>query len=115
MQEKSCGAIIYRQSKGETQYLLVQQRSYNWGFPKGHVEGKETEDNGLYYNGYCGLRFGTHHMFFIDLEALLFDSALFATKTTTQNKKDFEEKSTDIYIDSSAMFSEISLSFGLKI
>lgn len=44
MREKSCGAIIYRVNKGEIEYLLVQQKSYNWGFPKGHVEKKETEE-----------------------------------------------------------------------
>ncbi|MBE7045331.1 MAG: NUDIX domain-containing protein [Ruminococcaceae bacterium] len=44
--EKSCGAIIYRKQE-ETEYLLVLNKKPNqpghWGFPKGHVEAGETE------------------------------------------------------------------------
>lgn len=40
--EKSCGAVIVK--NGETpKFLLVQQNDGHWGFPKGHVEGSETE------------------------------------------------------------------------
>lgn len=38
-QEKSCGAIIIHNN----QVLLIQQNQGFWGFPKGHVEGEETE------------------------------------------------------------------------
>ena len=45
--EKSCGAVIFREEKGERQYLLILNRkgiaAGHWGFPKGHVEGAETE------------------------------------------------------------------------
>ncbi len=37
--EKSCGGIIF---DGDN-VLLVQQLEGHWGFPKGHVEGNETE------------------------------------------------------------------------
>lgn len=37
--EKSCGCIIIR----DNEVLLVQQNKGHWGFPKGHVEGEETE------------------------------------------------------------------------
>jgi len=43
MAEKSCGAIIFRYIKGEVEFLLVKQKSMNWGFAKGHVEKGETE------------------------------------------------------------------------
>lgn len=42
--EKSCGAVVFtRKDDGEIRYVLVQQRSGRYCFPKGHVEGSETE------------------------------------------------------------------------
>ena len=37
--EKSCGAVIFDGDK----ILVIQQLAGHWGFPKGHVEGEETE------------------------------------------------------------------------
>lgn len=45
--EKSCGAVVFRGSKTQPEYLLILNRKGavegHWGFPKGHVEGEETE------------------------------------------------------------------------
>lgn len=42
--EKSCGAIVYRKYHGNTEILLIRHvNSGHWSFPKGHVEGNETE------------------------------------------------------------------------
>ena len=42
--EKSCGAIVYRKYHGNTEILLIKHvNSGHWSFPKGHVEGNETE------------------------------------------------------------------------
>ena len=41
--EKSCGAVVYTAAEGEILYLIVRSRSGSYGFPKGHVEGDETE------------------------------------------------------------------------
>ncbi len=41
--EKSCGAIVYRREGGKLLYLILQQKSHHWSFPKGHVERGETE------------------------------------------------------------------------
>ena len=42
--EKSCGAIVYRKSHGNTEILLIKHvNSGHWSFPKGHVEADETE------------------------------------------------------------------------
>ncbi|MCD8218896.1 MAG: NUDIX domain-containing protein [Ruminococcus sp.] len=42
--EKSCGAIIYRKSHGNTEILLIKHvNSWYWSFPKGHMEVGETE------------------------------------------------------------------------
>ncbi len=44
-QEKSCGAVIYRKHKGETEILLIRHKNGgHWAFPKGHVEKQETEE-----------------------------------------------------------------------
>ncbi len=41
--EKSCGAVVYFMKDGEPLYLLIKNRSQNMGFPKGHVERGENE------------------------------------------------------------------------
>ena len=42
--EKSCGAVVFtRNEAGTIRYVLVQQRSGRYCFPKGHAEGSETE------------------------------------------------------------------------
>ena len=43
--EKSCGAIVYRKFHGNIELLLIKnQNGGHWSFPKGHVEGAETEE-----------------------------------------------------------------------
>jgi 8-oxo-dGTP pyrophosphatase MutT (NUDIX family) len=41
--EKSCGFVVYRESEGVREYLLVSALNGKYGFPKGHVEAGETE------------------------------------------------------------------------
>lgn len=44
--ESSCGAVVYRDIKGEIRYLLIKnKRSAHWGFPKGHIEQGETKED----------------------------------------------------------------------
>ena len=40
IEEKACGCIIIENNK----VLLIKQTSNQWGFPKGHVEHDETEE-----------------------------------------------------------------------
>lgn len=42
--EKSCGAVVYTKINDTINYVLVQQLEGFWGFPKGHIEGNETEE-----------------------------------------------------------------------
>lgn len=43
--EKSCGAIIFEVRDGQRYYLLVKNKNGRfWGFPKGHIEVGETEE-----------------------------------------------------------------------
>jgi 8-oxo-dGTP pyrophosphatase MutT (NUDIX family) len=42
--EKSVGCVIYRKDKEKNLFLLVQYRSWQWDFPKGHMEEGENEE-----------------------------------------------------------------------
>lgn len=43
--EKSCGVIVYRNLLKEIEFLAVKSKENgNWGFPKGHMEKGETEE-----------------------------------------------------------------------
>ena len=42
--EKSCGAVIFTRMNNEIQYLLIRNLTGIYGFPKGHVEQGETEE-----------------------------------------------------------------------
>ncbi|WP_203637511.1 bis(5'-nucleosyl)-tetraphosphatase [Levilactobacillus wangkuiensis] len=42
--ENASGAVVYRLVDNQIQYLLLKSATSNfWGFPKGHVEGDETD------------------------------------------------------------------------
>ena len=41
--EKSCGAILYRYLGVDLYILMIQMNIGHWSFPKGHMEGNETE------------------------------------------------------------------------
>ena len=42
--EKSCGALVVRRGKNETEILLIKHNGGHWAFPKGHVEAGESEE-----------------------------------------------------------------------
>lgn len=42
--EKSCGAVVFTQSNNKILYLLVSNLAGIYGFPKGHMEPGETEE-----------------------------------------------------------------------
>jgi len=42
--EKSCGAIVFTKSFEEYKFLIIQHLAGHYGFPKGHVEAGETEE-----------------------------------------------------------------------
>ena len=45
IKEKSCGAVVYKvNEKGKICFLLIKQKTGHFGFPKGHVEPGETEE-----------------------------------------------------------------------
>ena len=42
--EKSCGAVVFTRMNNEIKYLLIRNLAGIYGFPKGHVEQGETEE-----------------------------------------------------------------------
>ena len=42
--EKSCGAVVFTSAGNEIQYVIVQSLGGYYGFPKGHCEAGETEE-----------------------------------------------------------------------
>ena len=46
MLEKSCGAIVYKKIDSNFEFLAIKSNSPDghWGFPKGHAEEEETEE-----------------------------------------------------------------------
>ncbi len=58
--EKSCGAVVYTTSNKGIQYLLLKSIGLDsyWGFPKGHMEYSETEEETALREVFeeCGLK-----------------------------------------------------------
>ncbi len=42
--EKSCGIIVFQEDKKGKKVLMVKHLAGHWGFPKGHMENQETEE-----------------------------------------------------------------------
>ena len=42
--EKSCGAVVYKKEHDNLYYLIIKQSKGHIAFPKGHVEGNETNE-----------------------------------------------------------------------
>ncbi len=45
--EKSVGAVVFRKQENKILYLLLCYRSWQWDFPKGHIEQGESEEQTL--------------------------------------------------------------------
>ena len=42
--ERSCGAIVFTRRDGQPLFVVVQEMAGAYSFPKGHMEGDETEE-----------------------------------------------------------------------
>ena len=47
VKEKSVGCALFRKKDSGKQFLLLHYKAGHWGFPKGHVEQGETEEQTL--------------------------------------------------------------------
>ena len=45
IREKSCGAVVFTKTGNDIKYLLVQSTEGIYGFPKGHMESGESEED----------------------------------------------------------------------
>ena len=45
--EKSVGCIIFRKQAADLQFLLLHYNAGHWGFPKGHIEAGESDEQTL--------------------------------------------------------------------
>ena len=43
--EKSCGAVVTARINGQLLFIIVQEMAGAYSFPKGHMEGDETEED----------------------------------------------------------------------
>lgn len=98
--ERSCGAVVFRDSADGRRFLLIKnKRSTHWGFPKGHVEAGETdeqtavrevlEETGLHIrllDGFCEKSTYTIQGR-IDKTVLIFLAATTDTKTVIQESE----------------------------
>ena len=41
--EYSCGAVVFTRRNGQLLFVIVEEQSGSYSFPKGHMEGDETE------------------------------------------------------------------------
>lgn len=103
-QEKSCGAVIYREKEGKLKILLIRHKNGgHWAFPKGHVEKKETEEEtalreikeetGLKVKLDTGFR---HVVTYSPKPDVMKDVVYFAAKADTKHVKAQEEEVTDV-------------------
>ena len=42
--ERSCGAVVFTRINGEVRYLIIKSLTGIYGFPKGHMENGESEE-----------------------------------------------------------------------
>ena len=47
VKEKSVGCALFRKKNSGKEFLLLHYKAGHWGFPKGHVEQDETEEQTL--------------------------------------------------------------------
>ena len=82
----------------------------------GTPDATESEESGLYYYGSLGFRFDVAANLFIELEAPLFESALFGTKTTKTGGAKTEETKTELFVSTSEnVLGNLTIAVGMEI
>ena len=72
--EHSAGAIVFREENGKIFYLILHYEEGHWGYPKGHIENRETieetagreirEETGITNLGFLdGFKEQTHYFY----------------------------------------------------
>jgi hypothetical protein len=110
-------------SEAATPYLqsIAQYKNQKDATMNGAAGYTESETSGLFYGADLGVRFGLDMDFFVDFEAQLFESALFATEesvsydTATDTKTETETTSIALHGSSTGAFSSLVIALGMKI
>ena len=92
--ERSCGAIVYTKENGNIKYVIIRSKEGIYGFPKGHIEGKESEaetalrevleETGLIVQLLDGFRTEDSHTFITNKETRLKHIVYFLGEYTNQ-------------------------------
>ncbi|MDA9951271.1 hypothetical protein N9D31_01725 [Oligoflexaceae bacterium] len=75
----------------------------------------ETETSGLYYYGAVGFRFDVAANTFFEIEAELFQSALFGTTTTKNGDSKSETTTTDLFVNTTGALDKMTIAVGMEI
>ena len=105
IKEFSAGAVVFRVVENEPQYLILCSNQNIWGFPKGHVEKGETEEQtalreifeetGLKGNFISGFNERTSYLFTLNEKIINKNVVFFLFEAEDKNVKlaDLEHKS----------------------
>jgi len=103
--------------------MMGEYRADKNGDFNGAASYYETEISGLYYSAAVGIRMGLSGEFFVDFEADLFESALFATESRTdvtlngdgdEVKTETETSKTELQGDTVAALTDMRISLGMR-
>lgn len=105
--EKSCGAVVFTRGNG-IKYVIIQSKEGFFGFPKGHVEGDETEqdtalreiweETGLIVDLVDGFRTEDSHVFVKNGEKRMKHIVYFLAEFSSQIPTVQEEELADIHL-----------------
>lgn len=106
--EKSCGAVVFTNVDGKRKYALICSTEGFYGFPKGHMEPKETEEEtalreikeetNLEVKLLEGFRTTTQHTFVKNGEEKLKKITYFIGQYENQEAKKQEDEVSDIVL-----------------
>ena len=106
--EKSCGAVVFTNIEGERKYLVIKSKEGICGFPKGHVEGSETEietarreileETGLNVSFIDGFRLTEEYSFVVDDVRIEKEVVYFLCSYSDQTPRPQESEISDIYL-----------------
>ena len=106
--EKSCGAVVFTKDEGQLRYVIIRSKEGFYGFPKGHMEGGESEEEtalreireetGLNVAIVDGFRTEDSHPFVRDGHTINKDIVYFLARYTGQTLIAQEAELSGIYL-----------------
>ena len=106
--EKSCGAVVFTQENGTVRYVITESIRHFFGFPKGHVEPGESEEEtalrevqeetGLSVRLFDGFRMEDKYTFEIEGETICKKTVYFLGEYVDQTPKRQESEIREILL-----------------